>query len=433
MPHFSDAQNGVYGTDRLTAFVAIMIGVAMPLRASGVAAQQASLGLAFVAVLVALTTTPSASSLIRKALFSKLGAAVACVFIAWGASLFFSFDPYASVKIYARTGGFILAAVLIWSVLCSRPNAQNLMWKSMIVAGLVFSILALLSINGVPYILSALKGRLLEQEAPYQAFKAFAATAMCLMPPIIWSARKLGGPWLWGGYAFVPMALILMVQTSNRAALAGTVAMSILVAIRMLTVRNKYFIPILLLAVTVAVAAVSWVVFQEIDNAKDMGVVSRANAGHLYLPGWLIDQHRQYIWKFAFERFLENPWFGNGIDQINKLPHAKDSIPYMDGSAPWLPSHPHNWAIEILAETGIFGFITFVVALALSAWGLFRRYQINHDESVFTLIVFMGGFWLSSLFNFSFWATWWQLTFVVIFAMLVSAYKPKSSAGKNQP
>ena len=429
MTDFLGVQSDARRNDRLMAFVALMLGIAMPLRASGVAAQQAALGLALVGVLILLAKTPAVRSLARRALFSKVSGAVACVFVAWGAGLVFSFDPYASAKVYVRTFAFIVAAVLIWSALSGQIKTHDFMWKTMIASGLFFAVLALLSINGVPYILSALKGRLIEHEVPYQAFKAFAATAMCLIPAIVWSGRKMGGAWSWAGYAFVPLAVILMVQTSNRAALAGVVVMAILLAVRVLTVRNKYFVSILLLAVTFSIAAVSWVVFKEVENAKHMGDVARANVGHLYLPEWLIDDHRQYIWKFAFERFLENPLLGNGIDQINKLPRAGDRIPYMDGYAPWIPSHPHNWAIEVLAETGVVGFVPLVVALAITAWGVFRRYQINHDESVFALIVFMSGFWLSALFNFSFWATWWQLTFVVLFALLAAAYKPKLSTG----
>lgn len=429
MPYFRDVLRDANFNDRAAVFIAFMLGISMPLRASGVAAQQAAMGLALVAVFAVLAISPTARGLVRQGFFSRLGVAVALVFVAWGIGLFFSFDPYASLKVYARTGAFVVAAVLIWAALSTHPEVHGFMWKALIVSSIVFAVLALLSINGIPYILSIFKGRILDHEVPSQAFKAFAATVMCLIPMIVWAGRKLNGPWQWAGYAFVPMAILIMIQTFNRAALAGVLVMAVLLAIRALTMRNKYVVPILLLTVSFVVVAMSWVIYKEVENAKYMGVVSMANLGHLYLPEWLIDSHRQYIWKFAFERFLEHPWLGNGIDQINKLPNAELRIPYMDGTAPWVPSHPHNWAVEVLAETGVVGFTFMVAALGLITFSLLRRYQLHQDEGMFALIVFMAGFWLSALFNFSFWATWWQLTFVVIYAMFMSAYNPKSSAG----
>lgn len=431
MPNFRDVLHDAQFQDRIAVFIAFFLGVAMPLRASGVAAQQAAMGLALTAVLIVLSITPTARSLVRKALFSKLGGTIGLVFVAWGVGLFFSLDPYASLKVYIRTGVFVVAAVLIWAVLSTHPKVHGIMWKSLIVSSIVFAGFALLSINGVPMILSVLKGHKLAHEVPYQAFKAFAATVMCLVPMVVWAGRKYGGAWQWAGYIFVPMAVVIMIQTFNRAALAGMVIMAAFLAVRVLTVRNKYVIPTLLLTLSFVVSALSWVILKEIENERQMELVGIASNAHLYLPEWLVDDHRQYIWKFVFERFVENPWLGNGIDQINKLPNAELRIPYMEGPAQWVPSHPHNWALEVLAETGVVGFVPMIVALGLTAWTLFRRYQRRQDEGVFALIVFMAGFWLSALFNFSIWATWWQLTFVVLFAMLASVYKEKPVTSQN--
>lgn len=395
----------------------------MPLRASGVATQQVAIGMALVAALGLLASSPSARSYAKEAIFSRLSGVIAFMFFAWGVGVFFSFDPFGSLKIYARTGSFVLAAVLIWAALSAHPNIQGGMWKTLIASTVILASVAVLSLNGVPLILSALKGRVLDIEAPYQAFKAFAATAMCLIPVVVWAGRRLGGIWRWAGYAVIPLALIIMIQTSNRAALAGTVAMAVLFAARVITMRKKYVIPILVTTLGFVVAAVSWVVFNEIEDANRADYIPMAAYADLYLPQWFVDPHRQYIWKYVFDQFLDHPWFGVGIDQINKLPGANFKIPHMGGAAPWVPSHPHNWALEVLAETGVIGFMSLVIALGLTAWDIFNRYRKTHDESVFALLVLMVGFWSSALFNFSFWATWWQLTFVILFAMLTSARK----------
>lgn len=426
MSYFRDAQF----IDRVAVFLAFTLGISIPLRASGVATQQAAIGLAFVLVLVVLALVPSARCRAKQALFSRLGAIVAFLFVAWGVGIFFSFDPWGSLKFYARTGGFILAAVLIWSALSTYPSSQGVMWKALIASTLVLASLVVLSLNGVPLILSALKGQVLDREVPDQAFKAFAATTMCLIPVIIWAGRKLGGAWRWAGYAFVLLAIIIMVQTFNRAALAGTAVMALVFAIRALTMRKKYVIPAVLMALSFIVVAVSWTVSIEIENIRQQeGYVHMAVMTDMYLPQWLVDPHRQYIWKFVFGQFWEHPWFGVGIDQINRVQGANLKIPQMDGTAPWVPSHPHNWVLEVLAETGVVGLVPLIIALGLAAWGMFNRYRKTHDESVFALLVLMFGFWSSALFNFSFWATWWQLTFVILFAMLTSAREQQECIG----
>lgn len=60
-----------------------------------------------------------------------------------------------------------------------------------------------------------------------------------------------------------------------------------------------------------------------------------------FLPTWLIDPHRQVIWHFVFEKFLEVPWTGHGVHHINFVSGA-DSVRADIGDAV-ISSHPHNW------------------------------------------------------------------------------------------
>ncbi|MBL4615150.1 MAG: O-antigen ligase family protein [Magnetovibrio sp.] len=134
----------------------------------------------------------------------------------------------------------------------------------------------------------------------------------------------------------------------------------------------------------------------------------------------MIDPHRQYIWKFALERFWDNPWVGNGIDQLNSLPGAKTLVPGLGKTAYVMPSHPHNWFLEILAETGLVGLLPMLIALGFVAWRLGRRYHATQNKSDLTLLLLMTGFWTSALLSFSIWAVWWQLTFLILFAIVAA-------------
>lgn len=379
----------------------------MPLRASGVATQQAALGLGLLGALALLSISPNMRTLMIEAITSTTGKVITCVFAAWAITTLFSHAPLHSLKIGGRTGLFVLGATLIWAALNQGHVSRDFLYKCLIVTSLTFAVLALLSINGAPYILPILKGEALDREHPVLAFKAFATASMCLIPVVIYASYRLGENWRWYGWLFAPVSVLIIFQTFNRSALAGGIAMVLIVSV-LSAVRNRR--TRLLLGPVLFFIALSgaWLYMIESDTQLVSGT---------YAPEWLIDPHRQLIWKFAFERFLDHPLVGNGIDQLNRLPGAEQGVPGLQSSAAQIPSHPHNWVMEILAETGLMGFLPVIFAIVFVTWKLIKRYIANGDGKELALIALMAGFWSSALFNFSIWATWWQLTLFILFAI----------------
>lgn len=311
-----------------------------------------------------------------------------------------------------RTALLLLAAVALWSVLSAHVATQQEMLKALVLSSLILAVVAALSLNGFPVIALLLEGKLSSPERSIDAFKAFAATAMCLTPVVAWAGRRLDGKWRWLGYAFAPLALSIIVQTFNRAALAGFLAMTIVGVVLLALARKGHAKALLATALAGAGGIIFWI------HTKESSAIPVQGS---YLPKWLIDPHRQHIWKFAFQRFLDHPWVGNGIDQLNHLPGAEASMPgYFDPTAVLVPSHPHNWALEILAEAGFVGFIPVMLTLTFISWGIAKRYIADNNECDLALLTLTAGFWVSALFNFSIWATWWQLTFYVLFAIISS-------------
>lgn len=407
-------------THKIAAFVAVMTGVAVPLRASGVATEQAALGLALMGALALVASHSSTRTLARQALVSTQAKVIALVFVGWAVTVFFSFDPMGSLKIGTRTGLFILAAMTVWAALASHDDAKRLMWKILVVTSLGLALAAFLALNGVPMIVSILKGHIIESERPIFAFKAFSTSAMCLIPAVALAGRKLDGNWRWAGYAFAPLALALMILTLNRSGLAGFMAMAITGVVLLAVTKRHHVKALLSTAVAIVFGIVAWVSTREwlvIKEHEQLGIIPIKGT---YLPVWLVDSHRQYIWKFAYEHFLNHPWVGNGIDQLNRLPGAKASIPGLEKTAALVPSHPHNWSLEILSETGLLGFSLVLLALGFVAWRLLKDYLASGDEANLALLTLMAGFWSSALFNFSIWASWWQLTFFILFAIIAS-------------
>src|SRR3546814_15846763 len=64
------------------------------------------------------------------------------------------------------------------------------------------------------------------------------------------------------------------------------------------------------------------------------------------------------------------------MNVVNNLPGAHELIPGIN--AEYIPSHPHNWMLEILVETGWIGLALGVAILALLAWKITQRLRRRH-------------------------------------------------------
>ncbi len=89
-----------------------------------------------------------------------------------------------------------------------------------------------------------------------------------------------------------------------------------------------------------------------------------------------ISQRFNYITK-AFEFWLENPLFGIGLDQFRVLNNS---------------SYSHNNYLELLATTGLFGFISYYFShfLILKIYFSSKKYKSNLDYSIFLLLLILA-------------------------------------------
>ena len=389
---------------KIAALMGVFTGLAIPLRALGVAVEQGALGLALIGAVFMLFAAPQVCQRIRAVLFSPVGLSIGVMFACWAAGLAFSFDPLGSLRIGGRTVLLLLASLVLWAALKEYADAHRLMLKTLLLSSVLIAIGVILSFNGLMFTVYR----------PDMVYKPYAASVMCLIPTVVWGARQLNGGWRWLGYGFVPLALVIIVQTFNRAALAGFIAMILIVALVLILNRHRFTSAWLAVIVAAALGGLAYIFTREMDTPIADG---------LYLPRWLVDPHRQYIWQFAFESFLNSPWTGTGIDQSNYIPGAGKPAPGFDGTTATLPSHPHNAVLEILTETGLLGFLPFVFVIFGTFWRLLKRSWMSSDEANMALLVLMAGFWSSALFNFSIWSVWWQLTLFTLFAIIASGRK----------
>ena len=78
------------------------------------------------------------------------------------------------------------------------------------------------------------------------------------------------------------------------------------------------------------------------------------------IPTELIDPHRQFMWGFSIKKIKIKPLFGYGQDTSNFIKGSQKEIgsPYT-GDMNFISSHPHNFIIELLLETGFLGLVSF--------------------------------------------------------------------------
>ncbi len=392
-------------------FAAFTIGLAMPLMMFGRAVMQSDLAIALLVTLALGFARPGTYSRAINAGELAFKIALVTTAIAWLPGMVNSLDLASSLKAWARTFLFIAGAGVMWSLLSGNDTERRFCLKVLVTASLTAFTISLISINAWPELINFLRGRPVDVLAkPALLLKSFGATAMCLVPVLWWSGQNLGGRWAWASYAGILMAMAVVFATANRASIAGLLAMAVIVTALMGIRDKRTRLPLLLGAPLVVAGAFVWLHYfgpTFLDNPDT------------YLPVWLIDPHRQSIWKFTLERALETPWFGHGIDTINLQSSLGQHLE--KNLQTEIPSHPHNWVMEIFSETGFVGLLSLFATLLILCIRLAKNVLANiRPQQNLALLALSTGFWASSLFNFSIWSTWWLLTYFVLFAIVAS-------------
>ena len=182
-------------------------------------------------------------------------------------------------------------------------------------------------------------------------------------------------------------------------------------------IRVLYKFKYLLLTISVCITIIlSFLFYKNLPSKFDQNSITNFE---FKIPTNLIDHHRQFIWGFSIQKFILKPLFGYGQDSSNFIDGSQEDIgSKYTGDMNFIPSHPHNFLIEILLETGIFGtlfFILLIYIINVRIWKL-------HQSLKFRLhLIFLNSFfWSSSFVNFSFWLGWWQASYFLLLSLIAS-------------
>lgn len=409
-------------TVRLRDLTAVALGLAIPVMASGRAVLQGVAALALVGVLVLAFRNRRLFQAAAETARSRLGLLAGAAFLGMAFSIPGSLDPLRSLDAWARTLAYLVASTLFWSLLAGDARARMACHRALIVGTLAGAGVILVAILGFPMPLHILKNDFWRMDMLWarDTAKAYAAAGLCLLPVLAWLALAMRGWWRVLALAALPMLLTIIVGTGNKSALAGILA-SLLVTSLVLTLRRSWW------------WAVLWAVWAGAATAgiltlvSDMPDVKNSAPVWSWMPIWLVDSHRQHIWQFTLTKIAEMPWLGHGINCIDRVAGAHRILPQLGAEV--LPSHPHDWMLEILAETGIVGFVPVILALGWCFARQVRRYLLTGNRDALTLVALFSAFWSSSLFNFSIWSSWWLITFFTLSAIIAGG--PASAAGER--
>jgi O-antigen ligase len=391
---------------------AILLGISIPSLAYGRVVFAVIVGMAFVTLIISRPFRDVICDLSEQ-IKTPIGILILLTYIAWLPSVFFSNFPLRSFEAVTRTLLFIGIASMFWSCLRLDQRLIAISSRAFLFMTIASTVFTLLSMTVLPEFFWAmrLKGWLTEPIG--SSLKGFSSLAVFIVPLLIiigyhstrmWQVACVG---LSAAFAFIVW------ENFNRATIAGFLAAGLIVTLALLVskVSKKIAYSAMLVMGVAIYAALTW-----LESARGYSVKLFGSQEDWLLPIWLIDFERQKIWTKAWEIASGSPWFGIGANTINFAPGADEIIKGTHGLH-IIPAHPHNWLVEVLAETGAVGLAALSITILLAAvWFLLNLRQTGNIGTMCAIGI-MAGYWGSGLFNFSYWSAWWQLSFLISIAI----------------
>ena len=369
-----------------------------------------------IAALIGLFQYHERSFDFRKILKLPFAMAISVVALSWLVSSVISIDSAKSLITWLRTFGILGIGWLFMDFLARRPEVLKLVLQSLITVSIFIHAVAAfaLYIHPAPFELYALlKGG---EPLLVQMLKPYASVTVCLFPILVWAGWRLGSIWKTLTVLTLCLAALTLYAKAIQpatSAIFGLMGSSILfLIVGGIRKLSRYWAWSCIAALILGLLVFAAFVIERLPVPpfnEDM-------QPQLSIPDW----HRQVIWGFTVEIIKEFPFFGVGPNAVNLIPGADTIIPYFNQE--YIPSHPHNWFLEIAAETGIIGLLTFLVSLVVSLRALARRAYQGSGPAWATIMLF-GVFWISSLGNFSIWSTWWLTVFATLMSFPLAAMK----------
>ena len=334
-------------------------------------------------------------------------------FVSFFLSSSFSIMPIRSFPVIIYFYSFLLFSFILYNFLKDNKNAIKVT-SIFFLLSTFFCVLLVLSYNISNYE----SVYLIHNEI--RKYKGFINLLTILVFLCVYFEQKIGHQKPIIAYLSVILIFPIIILGNCGSALLGLVGGSLLLFIYKIVKpsQNKKKIIFSLTLLTFFSTFITLNLFSK----KLDGVVDSKE--EFLVPTSIIDAHRQIIWGFSFKEFKKNWVLGTGPDTSNFIKNSQIEIGHpLTGDMTYIPSHPHNFLIELLLETGFFGLISFFILIFYTNLLFIKK---SNDLDLKFLLFFNGYFWTSSLVNFSFWTAWWQGSYFIIIAILFSIINNKN-------
>ena len=391
-----------------------MIGLAVPSLVAGRVPIAVLLGVAGL-ILAFVWRQALRPATLKAGLAGPLARTLVVMFALWLVPVVVTIDPARSWQVWAMTAALVAGGALLLGLLRAAPALLALAERALLAGAVVTGVIAVISLFLWPPILDPLHtAHIATVDHAIGVLRITGSVAPLLAAVVLWAGWRQGGVWRAAGVAVLPIAVLVIIGTESHAGFLGAIAAVVTLAIAWLYVRltrqgRRWLIAAI--AIVAVAGAVTILSLLPVPPYRAPAV--------LKIPFWLVDAHRQYIWGFAYHTALESPWLGFGLDTAGRVPGAKAFLPGF-GPTQTMPSHAHNWMLELFVEGGVL-----VLGSALVALGVFARTLLHAarrgQPGAYAAIALSGGYFGSGLVNFSIWSAWWQASFLVLLAIALAA------------
>jgi O-antigen ligase len=131
-------------------------------------------------------------------------------------------------------------------------------------------------------------------------------------------------------------------------------------------------------------------------------------------------EHRLYIWSFASDLAEQKDVQGWGLNASKYIEHDHSTWP-REGLDP-LPSHPHNFIVQVWLELGGVGLFFLISSMLAVLWGA-QLHGWYRSQRAFT-----AAWWITyitiSAFAYNFWQAWWMGTMLLTAGLGVGLMQP---------
>jgi len=403
----------------LAMLFASLIGAAIPSLVLGRVVFAVVVGLGVVALLASELRAVAWQHLIKQ-IRSPIGILVLATLAVWMISSLGSNFPVRSVEASVRSGLFVAIGAMIYAGL--QANTLLLRWClcSFIAASFIAIVVAMIEITALPELYWALRLKGWLSISLGTKLKAFSSLAVIVIPVLALSARRCRSYWSVSAVIAIVGIVALVWLTYNRAAIAGFLCIFLTIFLCQAFRFGAHKHVVMLLS-GFAASCASILIWLRISRGHYLDAIhqphaSGATGSDWLIPVWLVDFQRQTMWDHALRIAEKAPWLGIGPNTINFVPSADQPLPGNE-SLHIIPAHPHNWIVEIIAETGAFGFFALLTLILFAIGSLLLQYRRTGSFAALSSIAIMAGYWGSGLFNFSYWSAWWQVSFVLALAI----------------